>query len=370
MTQRFLPGQPGYLKYSLLLLLLLLLPIYSAAEVVPDIYKAQIPVMDESEAERARAINTGLAQVVVKATGRPRAMAASGVAELLASARRYVGEYHYVYPQGAGAVPITGAVPMLHVQYLQADLERALRVLQLPVWPADRPLLLLWVTETSNGSSRLINTDEPAYRALAAVLARRGMPVELPLLDLQDQINLGDIQIDADIDADSKAETETQFALASARYPVKHWLHVNYQPSDGLVRGNWNLAGEGVNADEPVQASSLTGFMVDSADRVVEHFSGNSAYAPAESTRVLHLMVDNVLAYEDYQQVVAILKALELVRDVQVSALQGPELSLSLQLEGEAQRLFEALDKDGRFIYVAQVGASMDKARRYSWGGQ
>lgn len=361
MTRCFLPGQPGYLKYSLVLLLLLL-PIYSAAEVVPDIYKAQIPVMDESEAERVRAINTGLAQVVVKATGRPRAMAASGVAELLTSARRYVGEYHYVYPQGAGAVP------MLHVQYLQADLETALRVLQLPVWPADRPLLLLWVTETSNGSSRLINTDEPAYRALAAILARRGMPVEQPLQDLQDQINLGDIHIDADINTGT--ETDAQFALASARYPVRHWLHVNYQPGDGLVRGNWSLAGEGVNADESVQAPSLTGFMVESADRVVEHFSGNSAYAPSQSTEALQLVVDNVLAYEDYQQVIAILKALELVRDVQVSALQGPELSLSLQLEGEAQRLFEALDKDGRFIYVAQVGASMDKARRYSWGGQ
>ena len=81
-------------------------------------------------------------------------------------------------------------------------------------------------------------------------------------------------------------------------------------------------------------------------------------------------MVDNVLAYEDYQQVMAILKTLELVRDVQVSAVRGLELSLSLQLEGEAQRLFEALDKDGRFIYVAQVGASIDKARRYTWGGQ
>ena len=358
----------GYFKYSLLPLLLLLLPIYSAAEVMPDIYSARIPVMDESETERVRAISTGLAQVVVKATGRPKAMEESGVGELLASAQRYVSEYHYVYPQGAGAVPT------LHLQYLQADLETALRVLGLPVWPADRPLLLLWVTETSNGDSRLINTDEPAYRALAAVLARRGMPVELPLLDLQDQMALGDIQIDADIDADidvdSKVETETQFALASARYPVKHWLHVNYQPGDGLVKGNWSLAGEGVNADESVQAPSLTGFVVNGADRVVEHFSGNSAYAPSQSTQTLQLVVDNVLAYEDYQQVMAILKTLELVRDVQVSAVRGPELSLNLQLEGEAQRLFEALDKDGRFIYVAQVGASIYKARRYTWGGQ
>lgn len=357
-------GLLGHLK-SMLTLLLLLASVCVDADVVPDLYVARIPVMDESETERTRSISAGLAQVLVKVTGKPEVGAVNGVAELLANAQRYVSEYRYVYPQKNGARE-ADSVPVLHLQYLAADLETALRALRLPVWPADRPVLLLWVMESGDAGSRLINTDASAYLSLSTALAHRGMPVILPLLDLQDQIHLGGEGLETGVGKPELA----QFALASARYPVEHWLQVDYRANDGGFTGHWRLSGEGVGGEASIQAASLTGFMVETADRVVEHFSGNFTYAPSQTIQVLNVVVENVITYEDYGQVVAALKTLELVRDVQVNAMQGTELSLNLQLEGEGQRLFEALDKDTRFTYVAQVGLSIDNARRYSWGGQ
>lgn len=358
MTFDYLPGRLA-LKYGFIVLTFLL-PVDVGAVMVADIYAAQIPVMNESEAERKRGIRAGLAEVVVKASGRPAAITLDSVKELLDSASLYVSEYQYVYPQPGEAEQAESA-PTLDVKYLEAELETVLRRLQLPVWPADRPLLMLWVTKVDGPDLRLLGSDEPAYRSLATLLARRGVRIEMPLSDLKDQMNLGDIGADSG---------PAPFALATERYQLKYWLHVNYQPGGGVVSGTWQLSGRGKVADNRVEAGSLTGFMVASADQAVEYFSRNFSYAPAETRGSVSLVVENVLSYGDYRQVVAGLKALELVRGVQVSALRGTELKLDLHIEDEAQRLFEALDKDDRFTYVAQVGASSDRARRYVWGGQ
>ena len=353
----------NYLKRSLVLLFLLF-PLFSNAEVVPDIYSVRIPVMDESAAERTRGITAGLAQVLVKATGKPRAAKEPSVAELLNRAQRYVSEYRYIYPQQEGSVQ-NGVAPILHVKYLEAGLVTALRALQMPVWPADRPVLLLWVTELSDSGPRPLSPSEPAYRSLIAALARRGMPVTTPLMDLQDQMNLSDLSESSGAQANTRI-----FARASERYGVKHWLRVNYRLSSEGVSGAWALSGGAMSAGDSVSAASLTGFMVSSADRVVESFSEHFSYASRETSLLVSVLLENIVSYEDYQQALSSLQSLELVRDVQVSAMQGTELSLSLQLNGEGQRLFEVLDKDERFTYIAQVGEKADTARRYSWGGE
>ncbi len=340
-------------KYFLALLLLLPF-VATEAAIVPDIYSARVQVLDESEAERVRGISAGLAQVIVKATGKSNLLQDIGVKDLLARARRYVSEYRYVYPERAGS-----GNPILQVEYLAIDIAAALRDLQLPVWPADRPPLLLWMTQTSANDRNLVNAEAPAYRSLLAALVNRGATIEIPLMDLKDQLQLGDLSI----------ENTSQLALASARYDVEHWLLVNYQVGDGIVSGSWSLAGKGLNSRGLVEATTLTGFMINSSNKVVDHYAENFSYAPTQTTRFLNLVIENVNAYQDYQQVVEVLNSFELVRGVQVSAMQENELSLNLSLDGEKQLLFDALGRDSRFTYVAQVGASAEKVRRYVWGG-
>ena len=154
------------------------------------------------------------------------------------------------------------------------------------------------------------------------------------------------------------------------QYIVKHWLRVSYRLDGEGLSGVWNLAGGAMNAHDTVTAASMTGFMVSSADRVVESFAEHFSYASSQTALAVDVVVENIASYEDYQQVLSHLNGLELVRTVQVSAVQGEELSLSLQLNGDSQRLFEVLNRDEHLTFIAQVGAAADNARRYSWGGE
>ena len=241
------------------LALLLVLPfVATEAAVVPDVYSVRVQVLDESEAERVRGISAGLAQVIVKATGKSNLLQDIGVKDLLDRARRYVSEYRYIYPEQAGS-----GNPSLQIEYLAADIEAALRDLQLPVWLADRPPLLLWMTQTSANDRSLVDAEAPAYRSLLAALVNRGATIEVPLMDLEDQLRLGDLS----------EENASQLALASARYDVEHWLLVDYQIGDGIVSGSWTLAGKGLNSRELVEATTLTGFMINSSNKAVDRYA-------------------------------------------------------------------------------------------------
>jgi hypothetical protein len=72
--------------------LLVLAPAASAA----GLYAGQVPVNSQSEAERAEALKSALAQVISRLAGDPAELARPDVARGIAGAARYVQQYQYV----------------------------------------------------------------------------------------------------------------------------------------------------------------------------------------------------------------------------------------------------------------------------------
>jgi len=69
-----------------------------------NLYTGTVPVNTQSDAERAEALKSALAQVVVKLTGGDNAvLAKSGVAQAVADAANYVQQYQYVRDVATGA---------------------------------------------------------------------------------------------------------------------------------------------------------------------------------------------------------------------------------------------------------------------------
>ena len=77
---------------------LLLLPLFAPAATAhaEGLYTGQVPVNSQSDAERAEALKSALAQVVVKLTGGDNAvLARPDVAQAVANAANYVQQYQY-----------------------------------------------------------------------------------------------------------------------------------------------------------------------------------------------------------------------------------------------------------------------------------
>ena len=174
----------------------------SAAE-VQGLYDASVPVADQQQPARAQAMRAGLAQVLVRVTGYGGAPQDPVLADMLDDAPHYVQQYRYLTappaatataPATAAAAPATTAAAPPPLQLWMAfdpvGIDQALRARHQPVWGRARPLVLVWLAvDDGNGSRHLVSASDGSdeSQALEDEAQLRGLPLRLPLWDLEDQ---------------------------------------------------------------------------------------------------------------------------------------------------------------------------------------
>lgn len=334
--------------YALLATFLFALaPRMAGAVVMVDLLAATVPVVDQSDAERERGFRAGLGQVAVKLTGQRAVLDDPGVAQLVATAPRLVERYDYVEVPAAGSEPEVGGAPgfLLQVSFSAAAVDAALRRLHVPLWPAQRPQLLLLASGSEADSAAVI---EIARR----VLANRGVPVLEPLWDLEDRKAIGATH--AGFDAD-------RIEAVAQRYGASHWLALDpaVGVGAGVVRGRWRLGGTGAPASATPTAESLVQWVEASVGDAVDQLAARLAYLPQTGTATQTLVIEDVRSYGAYRAVLETLGGMEFIRGIAVTALAAGRLHVELQLDGDPNLLWTALDGNPRFgAVVPEVAAA------------
>lgn len=169
-----------------------------AAE-VPYLYQAEILVPDQLAKTRQLAIKKGLGTVLIRVTGDTDILNKPGVEPLTRQPDKYITQYRYrpvsapVDEKGrASSPPPVTAARVLVVDFQQQAIENQLAKNNIAIWPASRPRILIWLTQENQGSREWVRfkTDIAAQHQLDIALRNRGLPSEVPLLDLEDESNL------------------------------------------------------------------------------------------------------------------------------------------------------------------------------------
>ena len=314
----------------------LLLPALAQARPVTNLYSARVEVADHSAPALARASRTALTRVLIKLSGSRGVLAAAQIEPALADSQRYLQRYQYLRTEtGARKVEIH-----FDPQSVNALLTRA----QQPLWGANRPPLLLWLI-VKEGGEQYFGSDQTAPKLLAAVqheLARRGVPVVLPLYDLDDARALRQQELWR---LDRRA-----IAQASARYAVDNILVGRlHRRADGRWTGDWlYLHDEGRVTHsfygKPALAASAAG-----ADFVADHMAARYAVAPTETgAGDVLVRVDKLHDLADYRAVLRLLGAIELVDSAHPAYMEGSSAVFRLRTLAQAGQLHRIISVDRR----------------------
>lgn len=312
-----------------------------AGEVV-HLHEVAVPVADRSAGARSKALHEAMSRVLVRVTGEREAARLVGVEDLLRQPGRYVQQFRYV----TSAIPAspgkeTGQL-YLRVRFDGTAIERTLRDQGLPIWGRERPAILLWLA-VGGDQRRLIadNSDHPLRQVAATVARERGLPILFPVLDLQDQANVGYADVWGGFD-----ETVLD---ASQRYQPQVIMLGRLQQGAGGWQGRWTLhisqdvmtwTGHGASATE-----ALTAGLNEAADRLALRLAVRALGSTGEVQRI---RVRNVFTLDDYARTLNYLDGLTSVRSVQVLATEADSLDLLLALDGDVQTL-------GRLLSVGRV---------------
>jgi hypothetical protein len=298
----------------------------AGAVTVANLYRVTV-IPDPTAADRrSAAIRAAMARLLIRVTGNRNAPLDPDLQSMMTDSGRYLNSYG-LDRQGQAQV---GFIP--------SQVEQALTALQKPVWGPERPLTLLWIAvdDGAGGRALLGANDTPQLGTestpqMAELLARlrkeltlvadeRGLPVQLPLLDLED---LGAVTF-----ADVWGGFEDRIVAASQRYRADAVLIGRVRPDVGGDEVQWLLVVGGQR--QPLIGFELRDGLDAAADRFAQQFATVGGMGAAAIT------VLNVRTSADYARVISYLERQSVLASVDVDSFENGVLNLHVIARGDA----------------------------------
>jgi len=356
-----------------LMFLALLTPATALGVRVEGLYRAAVEVVDKGAEARTSGFRTAIEQVLVKVTGSTDVIADERLEPILEQPARYVQQFRYEQLETepadddaaeapdsqaaesgngedrAGQTESVEAEPVpqyrLRVVFAQRRIEQLLKDREIPTWDVYRPQVLVWLAFDDGQRRTLVAADDDSGidEALREVAERRGLPLLLPLLDMEDQRRVEYFDIQGGF-LDRVRE-------ASSRYNAPLVLIGHVYRANGDWRGEWTLlepddrSGWLTRTEEPEQAvhTGIGGL----ADRLAARLAGREG-----ELRGVRVRVEEAEALDDYARLSRYLDRLPRVDGHRLVRVRPRELLFELSLRGKLSDLERAIAVDNLLVPV------------------
>jgi len=348
--------------YRLFFVLISLLVGQSFAADVTNLYQSSTPVSSQAKEERQKVAPEVLQQVILKVVGDRSMIDTVDISPILAQTDQLLQQYQY-HRINTVSDDLTQPDRLEALLSFKKDkLNQSLSEIGLPIWGQNRPEVLIWLA-IEDGKKRSIlsadNTSLAITKLLNNAATMRGLPILLPVMDLQDQSQVTYTDLWAGF-----SETVEQ---ASQRYGSPVILMAKVQISDkGLVRAEWHarINGESEQWQSRGDVSTTVQAGIDElTDRLARRFSQLEAN---QYENVLSLQITGVQNYSDYARLDEYLSNLQNVSALQLSNVRDDTLAVSLIFNGDVAVLDRTLAIDRVLIEQSSYSATDVKNYRLS----
>ena len=350
------------MKLGYIALVFMLLSNASWGKRVEGLYDAKALVQNQTMDIRKEAAKQGLADVLLRLSGSAIPEGNATVDKAISIADQYLYQFSYSKLEShewSESTPPGSS--WLNMRFEGKALTRILKRAKLPIWGAERPTMLVWLAVGKDDGDRMVITegsDHPALESVKAAMGKRGVPLILPVYDLEDSMQL---------------PSESLWGLftdviqnASQRYSPESILAGRvYQTDEGRWFGHWKFIFRGQERSFVHHADSLDDHVMLGVGNSADALANVFAIKPAQgSTDSVALNIAGIKNLEQYAKVTNYLKKLTAVRRVDVTGLNKTDLSVTLKLASQYKQFEQALKLDRKLVAVAlkQDGDSSTEA--------
>lgn len=303
---------------------------------------AAVPVEERGPVARDEAFAMGLQEVLVKLTGNREAAAAAMQLEAFARPAGLVQQFSYATRPRLDDEGRTISQLYLDLRFDAAAIDRLLRGSGLPRWGRQRPATLLWIAVEEGTDRRLLAAGDGSelIETLRRVGSERGIPLRLPLMDLEDQRSLEVAEVWAGFEepvlaaSQRYAADETVIARVQELQPdvwISRWRDMGRAAS--ATDSGWSAQGEDAS-------SALAQGLELLADRQAQAYAlVDGATGPGR----VEIRVIGIQGVDDYGRTLAHLRDLAPVEAVEVMRAGAGEILFGLRHRGSRDQVVAAI---------------------------
>ena len=345
-------------KSSLTLLVLLLVVAQKLdAVTLENLYQAEVLSESQSDAQRRIDASEGLSQVLMRVSGRSDILQNPVIVAALKTPEQYYSEFSYARVEAvndeAAALPQPGLDPLpaetprqvMRIRFAPSLIAKILREAGLPVWGSNRPSVLSWMAIDDESGRQVLGEANPSLfaKTLNQAARARGVPLLLPLWDLEDSLGVSSSEI--------WGRFLGRIEAASKRYsPDKILVFRAESEFSNQWRGDWSL-GEGgqwrsgtVYGESQAQlATALVGVLASVL---------SEQYAVTSTRSEVRLTVEGITEIQDYAEVSRYLEGLTQVMSVQPVRILTDMVEFKLRSEGEVQQIIDVIALDRKLTLL------------------
>ncbi len=364
-----------------------------AAQLV-DIYRAQALVKSQSEAERNAAARASFGELIVRVSGQRNALDNPVIRAAVPNAQNYL--FGFSYKSSTERLVEGGrnfTALALQLDFEPQAISKLLKDAQLPIWPAQRPKLLVWLVSRDQRGLTL-TPDVIDMQAISAAASYRGLPLVFPkhdgagggLISATDlwELNLGKIK---EASARYKADailigryTPTSMGpippaavidpLATAAIdtatPTPNVAEANIdslsgavEPAQGPWMGEWLLIHGDDQTTQLDETPEVKGLFNNAIDQVADYFANQYAIMPrSQGAQPIILRIGNVRSFAAFKHLQSYLEGLAMVQRLEVISVNPEAVVVRLTTEADIRLLMNTLAL-GRRLSLAQSDVSL-----------
>lgn len=349
---------------GMLVLILTGLCSLTQAATVSGLYFAELLVPEQLTQPADTQLQQGLKRVLVKVSGRSQVVNKPAVVEALQRPAALLSQFSYQSTQTPVAAGDGREVlgQLLLLEFDPVLIDQLLQNAGMQAIGHARPVMMVWLAAQRDNAARdFVAPESRLYTQLAQLAKARGLPLDAPLLDLNDQsaLNVSDLW----------GFFREPIEQASDRYKPEAILAGRLiQGKSGGWQTEWLLLKEGqARSFSPTGALSnqLQQVINESADFVLSSL-GSSRFNYVETG--LQLEVTNIDGVDDYLQLLSYLNQLPPVEAIRVSAVDADRVLFRVELQGGVQAMEQAVRLNPRMSPMPRIGgSSADPILAYRW---
>ncbi|MDH5630292.1 MAG: DUF2066 domain-containing protein [Gammaproteobacteria bacterium] len=337
-----------YKKFTLAILLLLSGLFTAHAVEVDNLYQVKYLVSDQSQTTRWNMAVQGLKEVLVRKTGGEAILAVEGTENAISKVTTYLQKYQY--KQEPMSPDSNRKALFLQLDFEPRLIDDLIKSSGIPIWGNNRPVTIMWLAIEEDFKRSIVSDSHKDISQLMSFNAtRRGIPVVLPLMDIEDSsaVTVTDVwgKFDQVMIDGSKRYAADAVVTGRLFKQYASW-HAQLSYINGDVKVTFDLEAEYID-DLIIQLiDQLTGFLCDK-------------YCVAEigETNKVIFQLTDVNNFKEMVSVKSYLSKLTSVRQVEIKKISGINLMVEVTLLGDIESVKTGIRFDERMVELDSLPA-------------